>query len=377
MPKLSYKYRIEPNKAQVAALSDMLRDFCGIYNAGLQQRIEAYQRRHVSVSYKMQADELKATRCAAPDLTRWSYTAEQQVLRKLDITFNAFFDRCRHGKTPGFPRFKASARYHAATFRVGDGLTIKRKTGRIGFVGIPGDIEVRWHRNLPSAPKSAILSRQAGKWYVIFHVEVDVAERASPDSIGIDFGLTSLIALSNGETVERPGWTKKAAKGLRRRQRAVARCKRRSKMRKKRVAALAKYHARVANRRRNNAHSISRRLVNRFGRIGIEDLNINGLARGMLAKHVLDASWGKLTAMLEYKAANAGVELVKVDPRGTSQECPKCGLVRRKTLKERIHRCECGCVLDRDVAASQVVHHRAFGFKARNGQPELFEAVAA
>ena len=81
--------------------------------------------------------------------------------------------------------------------------------------------------------------------------------------------------------------------------------------------------------------------------------------------------------MLEYKAASAGVELVKVDPRGTSQECPECGLVKRKTLKERMHRCECGCVLDRDVAASQVVHHRAFGFKARNGQPELFEAVAA
>src|SRR5215467_14215825 len=83
MPTLSYKYRIEPNRAQAAALGDMLRDFCGLYNAGLQQRVEAYRRRGISVNYRMQADELKAVRCAAPELARWSYSAEQQVLRRL------------------------------------------------------------------------------------------------------------------------------------------------------------------------------------------------------------------------------------------------------------------------------------------------------
>lgn len=361
MPKLSYKYRIEPNKAQGAALDAMLRDFCGLYNAGLQQRLEAYQRRGVSVSYKMQADELKATRCAAPELARWSYTAEQQVLRKLDITFAAFFDRCKKGKKPGFPRFKASLRYHAATFRVGDGLTIC-KNGRLGFVGVDGDIKVRWHRQLPSKPKSAVLTRQNGKWYVVFHVEVAAVERASTDSVGIDLGLTSLIALSNGETVARPNWTGKASKETRRRQRAVSRCKRGSKTRKKRVAALAKHHEKTANRRRNFLHNLSRDLVDRFGRIAIEDLNVLGLARGMLAKHVNDAAWAILIAMLEYKAASAGVELVKVDPRRTSQTCPECWAVAAKTLAERMHRCGCGCVLDRDVAAAMVVHFLAFGF---------------
>ena len=122
-------------------------------------------------------------------------------------------------------------------FRVGDGLTI-RKNGRLGFVGVPGDIKVRWHRKLPSKPSSAILTRQAGKWSIVFHVAVDVVERAGPDSVGIDFGLTSLIALSNGETEKRPNWTKRAAKELRRRQRAVARCKRGSNTRKKRKAGL-------------------------------------------------------------------------------------------------------------------------------------------
>ena len=115
-------------------------------------------------------------RCAAPELARWSFSAEQQVLRRLDKTFKAFFAR---GK--GFPRFRARARYHAADFRVGDGLRL-RKSGKLGFVGVRGEVKVRWHRQLPSKPKSAILTRQADKWDIVFHVEVDPVERAGRDS---------------------------------------------------------------------------------------------------------------------------------------------------------------------------------------------------
>lgn len=375
MATLSYKYRIEPNRVQAAALDAMLADFCRLYNAGLEQRIAAWQRRRVSVTYKMQADELKAVRCAEPNMARWSFSAEQQVLRKLDKTFKAFFSRVKRGGA-GFPRFRARDRYHAADFRVGDGLTL-RKSGKLGFVGVPGEIKVRWHRELPSKPKSAILTRQAGKWYIILHVEVAPVERASPDSVGIDVGLTSLVALSTGEAVNRPGWTRRAAKGLRRRQRALSRCKRGSKARAKRKAALACYQARISNRRRDHLHKLSRDLVNRFGRIAIENLNVKGLARSALAKHVADASWAQLTAMLDYKAANAGVEIVRVDPRGTSQTCPERETVAKKALAEREHHCSCGCRLDRDVAAAMVVHFRAFGFWPGAGLGSLSQRVAA
>src|SRR3546814_7151548 len=109
----------------------MLRDFCGLYNAGLQQRIEAYGRRGVSLNYGMQAGELKAVRACHEGLARWSFSAEQQVLRKLDKAFRAFFGRLKRGDKVGFPRFRASARYHAAEFRVGDGLTLRdRKSTR-------------------------------------------------------------------------------------------------------------------------------------------------------------------------------------------------------------------------------------------------------
>lgn len=373
---LSYKYRLKPNKTQYAVLAEMLRDFCQLYNAGLEHRIEAY-RKGVSIRCNEQVTTLPAIRRDAPETHgRWSCTAQQQVLRKLDKAFQAFFGRIKRGAKAGFPRFRAVARYHAADFRVGDGLTI-RKSGKLGIVGTPGEIKVRWHRDLPSKPRGAILTRQAGKWYVVFHVEVETVERAGPDSVGIDLGLTSLVALSNGETIARPGWTKRAAKGLRRRQRAVARCKRGSKVRRKRVAALARYHARLSNRRRDLSHKISRDLVNRFGRIAIEDLNIKGLAAGILAKHVHDAAWAQIVSMLRYKAESANIELVEVDPRGTSQTCPECGAIAAKTLATREHRCECGCSLDRDVAAAMIVHLRAFGFPAGAADGSLSQRVTA
>ena len=346
-------------------LGEMLRDFCALYNAGLEERIDAYRKCGISRSYKDQALELKAVRAVGCGHERWSFSAQQQVLRRLDKAFKAFFRRCKAGEKAGFPRFRASARYHAAEFRVGDGLTL-RNSGRIGIVGIAGEIKCKWHRALPSEPASAILTRQNGKWHVVFHVEVEMAQATPSATVGIDVGLTALVALPNGETLPRPNFTKKAAKGLRKRARALARCKKGSKRRHKIRLRKAKYETHVANKRRDYLHKLSTNLVNRFGGIGVEDLNIKGLARGMHAKHVNDASWAQLISMSDYKAAKAGGAVIKVDPRGTTPTCSECGQLIAKTLADRIHVCDCGCVLDRDVNSARVVHLRAFGFQARN-----------
>jgi putative transposase len=356
---LSYRYRLYPTKTQGMALGDMLGDFCELYNCALEHRISAYAKGATVRRYDQSA-ALPQIRRELPHQGRWSATAQQQVLHRLDRAYAAFFGRVKRGGAAGFPRFRARARYHAAEFRVGDGLTL-RKSGKLGFVGVPGEVKVKWHRALPSVPKSAILSRNAGKWFVILHVDVQPIERAGPDSVGIDMGLTSLVAFSNGETVARQNITKRTAAQLRRAQRALARCKRRSKGRRERKAVIAKLQAHIGNARRDCLHKLSASIVARFGRIAIEDLNIKGLAAGMLAKPVNDAAWSMLTNMLAYKAAKAGCELVKVDPRRTSQTCPDCGMIAKKTLAERMHRCDCGCVLDRDVAAAIVVHDRAFG----------------
>ena len=353
----SYKYRLRPNRAQADALDAMLRDFCGLYNACLQQRIEAYRRQGVSLRYGHQAAELKACRTADPDgIGRWSFSALQQVLRRLDQTYAAFFRRGH-----GFPRFRASTRYHAATFRVGDGLTIKRE--RLGVVGVPGRVKTVWHRDLPPHAKlgTAILTRQQGKWFVVLSVEADFNEACGPGMVGIDLGLNSLIATSDGEAVKAPRYARRAQAAQRRRQRALARCKRGSKRRGKVKARLAAGSAKIARQRRDHLHKLSRSLVSRYQGIAFEDLNMAGLKRGTLARSVHDAAWSLLVQLVTYKAENAGGSVVLVDPRGTSQTCPECRTIKAKALSEREHRCECGAVLDRDVAAAKIVHLRAFG----------------
>jgi putative transposase len=358
---LSYRYRLFTSATQDAALSAMLGAFCDLYNAALQQRIEAYRRRGLSLRYGNQAGELKAVRAADERLGGYSFSAEQQVLRRLDKTFSAFFGRIKRGAKPGFPRFRSKARFDAAEFRVGDGLTL-RKSQRIGIVGIPGEIKVKWHRPLPVDAKlgAAVVSRKAGKWFLCFQIELPDANAVRPFApVGIDLGLTSLVALSTGQTVPTPRFTGRAAKALRRAQRAVARKRRHSRRQRKAKLRVARLAARTANQRRDFSHKLSRSLVNRFSHIAMEDLNVKGLAGGMLAKSVHNAAWNQLSQHLTYKAANAGGAVVLVDPRGTSQICPECGTIRRKTLAERMHRCECGCVLDRDVAAARVVLLRA------------------
>ena len=204
MALLSYKYRLYPSRAQRDALDAMLGAFCDLYNAALQQRIEAYRRRGMSLRYLDQANELKATRAADERLALYSYSAEQQVLRRLDKAFRSFFRRLkdRKGKA-GFPRFQSKSRFDSAEFRVGDGLTI-RKAKRLGITGIAGEIKVKWHRPIPEGAKvgAAVLSRSNGKWFVCFQIEVEVPALERPVShVGVDMGLTSLVAMSTGEAV--------------------------------------------------------------------------------------------------------------------------------------------------------------------------------
>ncbi|MCB4805604.1 IS605 OrfB family transposase [Methylobacterium brachiatum] len=205
------------------------------------------------------------------------------------------------------------------------------------------------------------MTRQQGKWYVVFSVEAAFVETCGTGTVGIDLGLNSLVANSDGETISAPRYARQAHKAQRRRQRQLARCKIGSKRRLKAKAPLAAASAKIARQRRDHLHKLSRALVSRYHGIAFGELNLTGLKKGMLARSVHDAAWSTLVQFVRFKAASAGAEVVLVDPRGTSQACPSCGAIGPKALKERQHRCTCGCVLDRDVAAAKIVHRRAFG----------------
>lgn len=294
----SYKYRLRPNRTQDTALYAMLRDFCGLYNAGLQARRGIPSPRH-EPALQASSQRVEGVPRSDPDgLGRWSFSALQQVLRWLDQTYTAFF-KCGHG----LPRFRASARYHAATFQVGDELTI-RKDRRLGVLG---GIKVVWHRALPEDDKlgTAILTRQQGKWYVVFSVEAAFAEACGTGTVGIDLGLNSLIATSDGDTVPVPRFARTVQKAQSRRQRALARCQRGSERRLEARARLAAGSARIARQRRDHPHRLSRSLVSRYRSIAFEDLNLTALKRGMPAHSIHDAAWSLLVQLVRYEAESS------------------------------------------------------------------------
>ena len=116
---------------------------------------------------------MKAVRLADDRLAGYSYSAEQQILRRLDKAFAAFFRRLKTKAKAGFPRFRAKSWFDSAEFRVGDGLRV-RNSKRIALVGIPAEIKVKWHRPLPADAKlgAAVISRSGARWFVCFQIEL-------------------------------------------------------------------------------------------------------------------------------------------------------------------------------------------------------------
>jgi putative transposase len=183
--------------------------------------------------------------------------------------------------------------------------------------------------------------------------------------VGIDVGIKTFAALSDGSNVDNPRFYEHAERQLARAQRVVARRKRGSHRRRKAVVLLAKQHAKVARARLDFHHKTAVDIVKRFDSISIENLNIMGLAQMRLSKQVQDAAWGQFFLVLSSKAESAAREFTRVDPRGTSQECSGCGAVLRKGLWVRVHACPCGLVADRDTVSAIVIDRR--GQRLRGG----------
>jgi putative transposase len=357
----TFKYRLYPNKAQTEALQGQLREACRLYNAALQERREAYRMHRVSLDYYDQANQLKEIRDAG-DLGLANYHCAQDVLKRLDKAFQAFFRRIEHGQKPGFPRFKSSGRFDSITFPShGDGNRLLERHLRIQGVG---NVKVKLHRPVKGNIKTVTVKRACEAWYVCFSVECDTQPLPETDaSVGMDVGLSVFatlaptLALEDVEEIPNPRFQKKAERALRIAQRRLSRrSNKRSNGRRKAVSLLQKVHQRIFHQRNNFLHEESRKIVNRFGVIYVEDLNFKGLASGMLSKAVHDAGWSSFITKLAYKAESAGRKLIQVDPRGTSQRC-LCGASVAKKLSDREHVCrECGLVGKRDhISAMEIL----------------------
>jgi putative transposase len=257
-------------------------------------------------------------------------------------------------------------------------------SGRLRLPKI-GDVEVRWSRQLPAAPTSVTLIRDAADRYFVSFV-VEVAPRPLPASdaeCGIDLGLSHFAVMDDGTKVTAPKLLHRAERKLKQAQQDLSRKQKGSKNRDKARVRLARAHAHVADARRDFHHKLSTKVIRENQAVTVEDLAVRGLARTRLAKSVHDAGWSRFVSMLEYKAMLSGRDFRRIGRfEPTSQVCSACGVNDGpKPLSVREWTCkECGAVHDRDVNAARNIAAlgRREPLNARGGRvrPQVTAAAA-
>jgi putative transposase len=351
----TFKYKLQPTAEQERALDRVLWHCRTLYNVALEQRITAWESCHVSVSRYQQEAELTSIRSEFPEYAAIHSHVLQDVLARLDRTYQAFFRRVQRGEKAGFPRFKGRERFHSFTFkeygngaRLDNGFLVLSKIGRLA---------VRWSRPLEGTPRTVTLSREADGWYVaISCAEVPVSPLPlTGEATGIDLGLESFATLADGSQIANPRIFRVAERALRRAQRRVARRKKGSKRRRKAVRLLARAHQRVRRARADFHHKTALALLRQYDTLYHEDLQTaNMLKNHHLAKSISDAGWSGFLSILSFKAVEAGKTVVAVPAAFTSQACSSCGVLVHKGLSVRWHTCpDCGTSLHRDHNAAR------------------------
>jgi len=344
----TYRFKLKPTRAQHSRLREALEHSRQLYNAALEERIDCYRKTGKGRSYFDQTAAM--TELRQSEGSPWAWSMESAPLKALDLAYRAFFKR------GGFPRFKGRDWFKSIGWNDQIGWKFD---GAFDAKGL-GSIRVHQHRAVPSRPRVARVKREGRHWYLYLVCKSEaLPANDNGTATGLDLGLASFAALADGTLIPNSRFGRKASGDLRRKQRALARCKKGSARRNKVRERVAQAHASVRRARRTFHFQTASDLVRRYALIAVENLNIKGLARSRLARDVNDAAWGQFIQILSDKAESAGRRVVKVDPRGTSQTCPACGAVKAKDLKERVHSCLCGFTADRDVAAAQVILHRA------------------
>ena len=354
----SFKFRIKPTKEQRAKLEHTLALCCDLYNAGLQERSDAFkQPNRKVVSCYAQQNELPEIKKLFTEYQSIYSQVLCNVLQRLDKSFQSFFRRCKTGEKPGYPRYRSEARYDSFTYPQ-NGFAIREKTIILSKIG---EVKTIFHRKFEGKVKTCTIKREANEWYSVFSCDL-VPEKFLPqtgEEIGIDVGLENFVTLSNGEMIANPRHAKRARAKLRRAQRKLSRCKRGSIRRKKQVQRVAKQHLKVKRQRKDFHFNIAAELVRRFDVIHFEKLNIRNMVRNKrLAFSISDAAWYQFQCIVAFKAECAGKQTTKSDARNSSNECSESGEVVKKKLSQRHHKLPDGTKIHRDHNSAIVIKRR-------------------
>ncbi|BCW52026.1 transposase (plasmid) [Arthrobacter sp. StoSoilB13] len=376
----AYKFRMYPTSKQEALLRAMLADHRDLYNAALQERKEAW-RRGKQVWFKDQDAQLTAIRSTDPDQARWSYSSQEQTLRRLDKAFKAFFRRIKSGeKKVGYPRFKGPRQFTSVEHRNGDGAkwaSVPHPTQtRVKFQGV-GHVKVKQHRPVIGSVKRLSAQREGKHWYVHLVVEQELPPPLPKTGaqIGLDLatGQNGLAYTSLGERIDNPRYGAAASEKIAAAQRQVFRCQQGSKRRLKAWDKVASLYRKARNQRHDYLHKTSRQLVVAFDLIVVEALRTGdmtrrsaprpdgsggylpngGTAKTGLNRSIRDAGWGQFLDLICAKAESAGRDFIQVNPAYTSQTCSACGHREQANRNGKVFLCvSCGHRDDADVNAA-------------------------
>jgi putative transposase len=356
MTQRAYRYRFYPTEEQEQLLRQTLGCVRLVYNKALHTRTEAWYERQERVGYSETSTMLTEWKQQEDlqFLNEVSCVPLQQGLRNLQKAFTNFWA----GRTK-YPNFKKKRSGGSAEFTRS---AFKWKDGRLWLAKCSSPLPIRWSRTIPvNCEPSTVTVRMdaAGRWFVSILVE-DHTVRALPQidkAVGIDAGITSLIATSDGEHIANPKHFKRLRHKLRQTQKVLSRRVKGSNNTEKARREVARVQSSIADARKDFLHKLTTRLVRENQTIAVEDLAVkNMLKNHKLAQAIADASWAELVRQLEYKCQWYGRTLVKIDRWfPSSKRCGKCGhIVDKLPLDVRQWDCpECGTHHDRDINAAQ------------------------
>ena len=351
----TYQFRLYPNQEQCRRLNACLYESRLLFNEMLACQKQHYQLTGTFLS-RYELNKRFAGRGGA-------YVPATTVQSLADRLTKALQNFLKHKDTGwGFPRYRSGNQWHSIQLRqfakgkdVWLDSRLLRVPGKLGTA-----IKIKRHREIAGTPKTCYLLKRAdGHWYALIVCQwEDTGDLSHPADdrtvIGIDLGLEVFLADSNGGTVENPRFFRTRQATLRRKQRRLSARTKGSRRRRKMAREVAKTHLKIERQRRDFHFKTAKQYASAYQTIVVEDLNIRALARSRLAKSILDAGWSAFLFILTCKAESAGGQLIRINPRFTTQKCSKCGELVQKSLSVRTHIClSCGYVADRDVNAAQ------------------------
>ena len=364
----AYKFRIYPDAKRQKAIDDAISMSQRLYNKLLEKTIEAHKSNPSSkISQRTINQFLNEIIKEEKEYLQLYAHIRVDIRNRLLKTYQSFFRRCQQKKSgakvkAGFPRYKSRDKFNSITHIENNG-SFRIEKGRIRVSKI-GTMRIEQHRNIVGNVKTMTIKREGKEYYAIFILEQIITPPKINDinPVGIDMGLNNFIALSDGQTIQKPKFFKKKEKRIAKWQSIVARRNKGSKRREKAKFRLQEEWKGITNQSNDFMHKISDKMVHGgYTSFAVEALHIQNMAKNHnLAQSIQNASWNRFIQLLSYKAESAGMKVMKVDPRNTSKECSNCGNIQDMPLSIREYNCSrCGMQLDRDINASINILKRA------------------